>query len=312
MCTSIKINYKDGCVLARTLDFETPLEYNVLYQPAGYHYANDLFGKAIRSKYRVMGIIFYKHLPLKDGVNEHGLMGCTNLFHTMNLFPNEIAEGKTNLASLDYFTYALASYKNVDELVEDLDNIHISNYNHRGMKTICPDFHFMFADRSNKCVVIEAKNKKLIAYDNPYDVMTNSPSFPSHIKKLEKTIDIDKLDEFKAAKNLPGGYDPSSRFIKAFYLSKTQVPANSYQDALSNAYSIMEAMKMPKGFVKNDKYNHHTYTRYICAYESKNALLTARSHENSTIYQLGFDDIENKDDLVFIPFKRGFTSEKFR
>ncbi len=31
MCTAIKMNYKDGCVLGRTMDYEVPLNYNILY-----------------------------------------------------------------------------------------------------------------------------------------------------------------------------------------------------------------------------------------------------------------------------------------
>jgi len=41
MCTGIKIDYNDGCVLGRTMDYESPMNYNGLYLPRNYNYAKD-------------------------------------------------------------------------------------------------------------------------------------------------------------------------------------------------------------------------------------------------------------------------------
>ncbi len=295
MCTGIKIDYKDGCVMGRNMDYEVPLDYNVIYLPRNYNFCNDLMGKPLYSKYKTLGICFSNRDPLKDGVNEHGLMGITNAFAGFNLYANEVNEEKINISSLDYFTYALANYKSVEELVEDLPNIHISTKDHRGEEVISPDFHFMFADSTKRCVIIEPKRKELICYENPYNVMTNSPGFESHVRKLKKLLDLDKLEDFNSVKNLPGGYDPSSRFIKAFYLTEMNVEAKDYKEALSYTYNILGAMFLPNGFIRNKKYNYNTYTRYICAYDSKHRLLTVKSDTNPTVYQLGFEDIEEED-----------------
>ena len=268
MCTGIKINYKDGCVVGRTMDYEVPLNYNAIYLPRNYNFCNDLMDNPLYSKYKALGICFENKNPLKDGVNEHGLIGITNIFTGFNLYSNQIKPEKINISSLNYFTYALTNYKSVEELIEDLSNIHISTKDHRGEKVISPDFHFMFADSTKRCIVIEPKREELIYYENPYDVMTNSPGFESHVRRLNRFLDLDNLEEFNSAKNLPGGYDPVSRFIKAFYLTKMSIEPNSYKEALSYSYNIMAAMIMPNGFVRNKKYNHTTYTRYICSYDS--------------------------------------------
>ena len=294
MCTGIKINYKDGCVMGRTMDFEAPVDYNVIYLPRGYNFCNDLMGNQLYSKYKTLGVCFGNRDPLKDGVNEHGLIGITNDFKGFNLYANQVKPEKINISSLDYFTYALANYKSAEELVEDLPNIHVSTKDHRGQNVISPEFHFMFADSTKRCIVIEPKRSELICYENPYDIMTNSPGFESHVKRLNKLIDLDNLSDFNSSKDLPGGYDPVSRFIKAFYLTKMNAKANNYKEALSYSYNIMGAMAMPNGFVRNRKYNETTCTRYICSYDTNNKLLTVKSHTNPTVYQLGFEDIEEK------------------
>lgn len=312
MCTGIKINYEDGCVMGRTMDYEIPLKYNVIYLPQNYNFCNDLMGKPLYSKYKTIGMCFENRDPLKDGVNEHGLMGITNDFSGFNLYANEVKSGKINISSLFYMTYALTNYKSVDELIEDLPNIHISTKDHKGENILSPDFHFMFADSTKRCVVIEPKRSKLIYYDNPYDVMTNSPGFESHVRRLRQHIDLDNLDEFNSAKNLPGGYDPTSRFIKAFYLTKMNVESNNSKEALSNSYNIMAAMTMPNGFVRNKKYDYTTFTRYICSYDSKDRLLTVKSDTNPMVYQFGFEDIDDKDKRQAFFLDKDFVVERLK
>lgn len=311
MCTTIKIDSNEGYVLARTMDFESPLIYNGLYMPKDYVFMVDLEDNLITSKYEAMGVVFYKSTPFKDGINTKGLMGCTNYYHAFNIHDDKIQEGKVNISSLDYMNYALLTYADVDELCNDLDNIHISSKNSKGEAVICPDFHHMFVDKNGKCVVVEPKNKEYVFYDNPYDVMTNSPSFKSHVKKLEKYFyEDDNLENFNGSKSLPGGYDPASRFIKSHYFVRTQEKSLNQRDALKNAYDIMDAIRLPKGFIYSNKHEHNIYTRYIAAYDNKNLLMTAKSRSNQKVYCAEFDDF-NSTNPVFFPFDTDFSMEKF-
>ena len=312
MCTGIKINYDDGCVMGRTMDYEVPLNYNAIYLPRNYNFCDDLMGNPLYSKYKTLGMCFENLDPLKDGVNEHGLIGITNTFRVFNLYANQVEPQKVNVSSLYYFTYALANYKTVEELVEDLPNIRIATRDHREENIISPNFHFMFADSTKRCIIIEPKKGELIYYENPYDVMTNSPAFESHVRKLKKFLDLDNLEEFNSPKDLPGGYDPFSRFIKAFYLTRMNVKSNNSTEAFSHSYNIMAAMAMPNGFVRNKKYNHTTYTRYLCAYDTNSKLLTVRSDTNPMVYQLGFEDIENGDERQAFFVETDFMAEKLK
>lgn len=312
MCTGIKINYEDGCVMGRTMDYEIPLNYNAIYLPRNYNFCNDLMGNPLYSKYKTLGMCFQNKDPLKDGVNEHGLIGITNEFSGFNLYSNHIEPGKINISSLDYFAYALANYKSVEELVEDLPNIHISTRNYRGEDIISPEFHFMFADSTKRCIIVEPIRKELLYYENPYDVMTNSPAFESHTRRLNKLMDLEKLEDFNSSKDLPGGYDPVSRFIKAFYLTKMNIKSVNYKEALSSSYNILSSMTMPNGFVRNRKYNYTTFTRYICAYDTKHKLLTVKSNSNPMVYQLGFEDIQEEDKRQAFFLELEFTTERLR
>lgn len=310
MCTGIKIDYEDGCVMGRTMDYEVSMNYNAIYLPSDYSFCNDLMGEPLYTKYKALGMCFENRSPLKDGVNEHGLIGITNDFSGFNLYDNKVNPWKTNISSLYYLTYALTNYKSVEELLGDLPNIHLSTKDYKGDDVLSPDFHFMFTDSSKRCIVIEPKGKKLIIYENPYDVMTNSPGFESQVRRLKQLIDLDNLNDFNSAKNLPGGYDPVSRFIKAYYLTKKNAKSTNSKEALSNLYNILGAMTLPNGFLKNNMFNQSTYTRYTCAYDSIEKILTVKSDTNPMVYQIGFDDIddENKRQAFFLD--KGFAVEK--
>ncbi|MCK9443646.1 MAG: linear amide C-N hydrolase [Tissierellaceae bacterium] len=312
MCTGVKIDYIDGCVMGRTMDFEAPINYNGLFFPRGYNFCSDLMGEPLHSKYMALGIGFENRDPLKDGVNEHGLIGITNTFTGFDLYSNKVEQGKINISSLYYFTYALTNYKSLEELIVDLPNIHIPTKDYKGDNTLTPDFHFMFADSTKRCIVVEPKKGKLIYYENPYDVMTNSPRFESHVRRLNKVMDPEKLEDFNSSKDLPGGYDPVSRFIKAFYLTRMNVKSKNTRDALSNIYGILNSMSMPDGFVRNKKYEYNTYTRYICAYDTKTKLMTIKSHTNPMVYQLGFEDMEGVNERRAFFIEKEFTTQKLK
>lgn len=310
MCTGIKIDYKDSCVMGRTMDYEVPLKYNVIYLPKAYKFGSDLMGKDLYTKYRLMGLCFENRDPLKDGVNEFGLIGITNAFQSFNLYSSKVKDDKFNISSLNFLTYTLTNFKSVDEIIRNLPDIHISSKDYKGQKAICPDFHYMFSDSTKRCIVIEPEKGKLVAYENPYNVMTNSPGFKSHVRRLNQLIDLENLQDFNSSKDLPGGYDPVSRFIKAFYLTKMNSKAKNYKEALAYSYNILGAMTMPKGFVRNKKHNSSTYTRYTCSYDSKHRLLTVKTNTNPRVYQLGFEDIKDKDKRQAFFLEEDFKVDK--
>ena len=310
MCTGIIINYDEGCIIGRTMDFEAPLDYNAIYVPRNYNYCFDLTGKPLFSKYKIIGMVFRNRDPLKDGVNEHGLAGITNDYSGFNLHSNTIDQDKLNISSLDYFSHALVNYKSVTELEKDLNNINLSNRNHAGERVLSPDFHFMFTDSTKRCIVVEPKRGKLTCYENPYDVMTNSPGFESHVRRLKQQMDIENLEKFNASKDLPGGYDPVSRFIKAFYLVRMGLESKSSSQALSSFYSIMSAMTMPNGFVRNRNYNYTTYTRYTCAYDTEKKLMTVKNDTNPMVYSMDFNDIAEDSKRLAFFIEPKFSTEK--
>lgn len=307
MCTTIKIDYDMGSVMGRNMDWDKDVDYQILYYPTGIEYARDLYHEPLNTKYRMVGVCFRKMNPLKDGVNEHGLMGSTNMFLTMNLYANKVDPGKINISSLDYMNYALTNYRTIAELVMDLPNIHISKKDHRGEPAIVPDFHYYFVDALGESVIIEP-DPQLTANEDKFGVMTNSPPLASHARRLEKTLFPTGGKAFHPAKDLPGGFDPVSRFIKAYYITEQFTPVATRQTALQNAYSVLEALKVPEGLTRTEF--DHTFTRYTAVYDNGERLLTLRSHTNPRIYSLSLADLTDQKEKTFYTIPREIQMDR--
>lgn len=124
-------------------------------------------------------------------MNDQGLIGVTNDFAGYHLFPDQVQAGKINVSSFYFLNYVLSHYASVAEVLVDLDQFPLARHSHQGHKVISPLFHWMLADKTGRCVVIEPSKGKLIAYDNSYGVMTNAPKFPSHLRHLKRQVDLD-------------------------------------------------------------------------------------------------------------------------
>ncbi|MGX7108022.1 linear amide C-N hydrolase [Facklamia miroungae] len=312
MCTGIKINYPGGHVLGRTMDLEAPVDYNILYLPKDYPVAENLLGGYHHSQYKMLGVGFRNMDPLKDGVNEHGLIGITNDFGGFGLYDDQVDQSKTNVSAFYFMNYILANCRDIDEVLKILPTIHISSRDLKGNKVITPIFHFMFSDSKQNCIVVEPNKKKLKVYQNPYGIMTNAPKFSSHVKLLETTFDKENLDRFNGAKNLPGGYDPKSRFLKAYYLAQQTLDNHNSNSAFGNLYRVLSAVALPKGFIPNQKYHSYTYTVYLSAYDSQSKRLTIQAAENPMVYSMSFDDIQNQSARQVIYISQQFSYQNIK
>lgn len=76
MCTSIFLETKDNKhLLARTMDFSFPLDFDVVYLPKKNEWVSEADKEKHQSKYGMLGAgrLLGTSYFVADGVNEHGL-----------------------------------------------------------------------------------------------------------------------------------------------------------------------------------------------------------------------------------------------
>ena len=311
MCTAICRTFKGGSLIGRTMDFEAPVRFNAVYVPEGYKLMTDAFQRPVRTKYSLTGVVFEGEEAIKDGVNSCGLAGVTNMFTGFGLYAEDPEEGKMSLSSLDFFGYVLGSFASVEEIRNHVENFQLVTKNVDGEKIFAPDFHYMFTDPTGACIVLEPKKGRVLLHENPLFVMTNSPGFLSMKKKTEKFFGDMSLETFMGARSLPGGFDPVSRFIKAYDFVKMMPQRESAPEAVADAFAILEACSMPKGFVPNRNYHYYTFTRYICVYDTENRMLYLKNYRNPAVYALAFSEVQDKTQREEFAMDFSLQTEKF-
>lgn len=315
MCTTIGFSYRDGQVFGRTLELGLVLENKILYIPRGKKRIQTFEG-AIQSKYNALGTAFFDIASFGDGINEHGLMGSTNYFQSYASFADEAADGMINTDTANAFDYLLTSCKNVQEVRAEADKMNLlAEMNEQEALAN----HFFFMDASGATVVLEPKDGKLLAYENPYGVLTNTPEFPWHVTNLKNYIHLqpqniaetqlngNKITQFGQGTGmlgLPGDFTPPSRFIRAaYYVSATDKNLERIP-AILQGFRILSQFDIPEGAIIDSATDHQDETLYTSIMDTQRLSYHIKTHTNINLQSFYLDDFKDETTIQFIELEK--------
>ena len=214
MCTAIST----GRFFGRTLDVETEWGGETVR-------VGDVIGMARMAD----------GVPLWfDAANVYGLGGAALNFPNLADY-RERSDKKYNLPSYALLGFVLERCKNINEAEMLLREVSVTP------EAFAPDLlptplHWIFADTSGS-IVFEQTADGAKVYRNPIGVMTNAPTFPEHLKNIEKRMEpIDLASE--------------SRFILAAKAKKCPAPMSA-----EDFFDIMKSVfvELGKGSKKETK-----------------------------------------------------------
>nr|WP_321357873.1 choloylglycine hydrolase family protein [uncultured Draconibacterium sp.] len=271
-CTGIRLISKDGgVVVGRTLEFGLDPQSEILVFPAGKEITSSLPDKSkgitYTSKYGIVGANGFGFDIHADAINEKGLY--VGLFY----FPGyatynqpDTSKYDVSMAAEDYGTWLLANFASVEEVKANFDKVFLVENPLKVLGNISIPTHFVVHDKTGACVVIEPLNKKLVIYDNPVGVFTNSPSFDWHVTNLcnymnLSVINVKQLDfagkQFKALgqgnglHGLPGDDTPPSRFVRAAIYSQSAIEQETAALTVPQVFHLMNNFDIPVGSVRD-------------------------------------------------------------
>ena len=257
MCTGIFIQTKDGkFIFARTLEFGAYLKW-----------------KQICSM-NIKGTIGYfpgiKQGYMTDGLNNSGLFVGTFFFpHNDDQYSKKADPDKINLETGDVNLYLLQQCKSVHDVIHLVPSLNILETKLNGTLF---SLHWLVCDKNGKCIVLEIHNKKLHIYDNPYNVLTNSPSFPEQIKNVNNYDYLSKynkpgsISEGTGALGMPGDSSSPSRFVRAHFFRKNMIIPENCNIGLEAALRILHNFDIPLGSVEERSTGQKEVTEYTVAY----------------------------------------------
>lgn len=318
MCTSIFTQTKDNKhLLARTMDYSFPLDFNVVYLPREYDWKSSADNSEYQAKYGVLGAgrSLGTSYFLADGVNEHGLAIAELYLPQKAVYQQELDDSKINLAPHEFITWVLGQFKSISDLKKSLPKVNLMNIAAPLIDTITP-LHWIVTDTTGNCMVIEPTSKMLHLKENPVGVMTNTPLLEWHIENLSnylnvrpKQYDPEKFGDYTShafsqgtgTLGLPGGYTPPERFVRAAFFKENIDQANNEIEAVTNATKILSTVQIPKGIVvtSEGQEDYSQYTGMMCN-ESKTYYFT--DYHNTRLSKIAMTSalLERNTPKVFV------------
>lgn len=323
-CTGIMLKTKDGkTVHGRTLEFGIEVPTSLIAVPMNYQFVGKTdngAGMKYISKYSMTGIITFTEAKIVDGMNSAGLSCGAFYFPTIAEYTPLTKENQSKaLSPVDFNNWILAQFATVDAVRKAIENeeVVIVPTVLDGWGAVAPPFHYVVYDKSGKSIVIEPIKGKLVIYDNPIGVMTNSPSFDWHMTNLRnytnlKTENANSMTingkTFKqlglgtGMNGIPGDFTPPSRFVRATAFSVTSLPVKTTYEAIGEVFHILNNFDIPKGFSREvvDGTIYADYTQLTCARDPQTLKYYYKTYNNQTIKEFDLSDFDANSKNILV------------
>jgi choloylglycine hydrolase len=257
MCTGILAVTKDGkYIFGRTLEFGIPLIWRQFC---------SLHIKGTVGKFKGVNNWY-----MTDGLNTNGLFVGTFYFpHNDSAYSKEKKSNKINIETGNVTSFLLEKCKTVLEVIDIVPKLNI-------LETVIHDvsfsFHWMVCDKTGNCIVLEVKDENIKIFNNPYNVVTNSPSFDKQIKNVEKYHFLSKynkpnsISQGTGALGMPGDSTSESRFVRCHFFRQNMVTPKNSREGLESVLRILHNFDIPLGSVEDKKTKELEVTEYTVAY----------------------------------------------
>lgn len=325
-CTGIKLVAKDGSLVhGRTLEFGIQIQTSAVIVPRGYEFVGTTPqgpGLKYKAKYGVVGAIAFDNPAIMDGMNEKGLAIGTFYFPGFAGYATITDENQSKaLSPIEFSNWIITQFETIDEVKGALTEVVIAPTISKEWGDAAPPFHYIVYDKSGKSLVIEPINGKLVTYDNPLGVLTNSPTFDWHLSNLRNYINLTPVNvkplrlqgielapfgQGSGMVGLPGDYTPPSRFVRAAIFCITAIPSDDAHAGVYQAFHILNAFDIPVGISRQEEGGiiHTDYTLMTAVRDPQSLKYYFKTYDDQTIKMVNL----KKFDLDVKGIKRVPTS----
>lgn len=279
-CTWFRfLNDQKHSFIGRTLEWPGDLNSQITRVPRGHD-----FGK-FKAKHGFVGVSH--NGPFGDGLNEHGLATSA-----LWLSESKYAEaGPDTWPITDLIPLLLGNAKTVDEAIALVKSHTWSGANAGVFGSIDITAHLAVTDVTGRSVVLEFLDGtgKPNIFENEVGALTNDPNYAGQMKIWSK-YDPKKFNEesFEAF-----DYSPEGRFCRMAAMNATQVSVPDDIAAVNRAWSMVNAVDIPKGilywrWVNNDP----QFTSYSIVADQTNRVYYFRTWNNYDIRKVSLNEID--------------------
>lgn len=302
MCTAISYKSKD-VYFGRNLDLERSYNERVVITPRNYSFVMRN-AKNMEVHYAMIGMAaVVNNYPLYyEATNEKGV-SMAGLNFPENAFYFECVENKDNIAPFEFIPWILGQCSCIEEVKQLLAKINLANIPFSEELPLSP-LHWMISDKE-KSIVVESVKEGFQIYDNPFEVLTNNPTFDYHRINLSnymglsvgplntqfcETLPLHNYSLGMGAMGLPGDFSSASRFVRAFFVKENSVSDENEKSCVNQFFHILGSVAMPKGCVWTK--NGYEYTRYTSCCNVNKGIYYYSTYDNYEITAVAMHDVD--------------------
>ncbi|MGE9292781.1 MAG: linear amide C-N hydrolase [Puniceicoccales bacterium] len=320
-CTSLLVKTSDdNYVYGRTMEFGFELKSKAVVVPRGISFTGTgakkgQDGLKWTGKYGFTGMNAANQPLVCDGLNEKGLAAGILYFPGYAEYTKPAdADPAKSIAPWEFLTWCLSSFATVDEVKAAINEVQVIGVKFPAFGFVAP-FHYTLHDANGKSIVIEPTGGTLKVYDNPYGVLTNSPTFDWHLTNLRNYTklsdenapplkingnEIDSFGEGSGWLGLPGDPTPPSRFIRAMAFSMSPVPVPNGPESVRLVEHIMNNFDLPRGIIRDSKSDVADYTQWTVIADIANRVYYVKTYNNQQLQAIDLNsfDLDAKSPIV--------------
>lgn len=253
MCTAMSLTAQQH-YFGRTLDLDYRHEEKVIIMPRRYPMPFCRAG----TLYRHFSMIGTAHAPdgvplYYDATNEHGLSMAGLRFVGCAHYPQE-RDGFDNIAPFELIPWVLGQCRTVDEAKQLLQRVNLAAIPYSDTLPLTP-MHWQIDDR-RESLAVEPTADGLMLRENHTRVLTNSPTLPAQLAALAR------CEAVGMEQALPGGYDSTSRFVRAGSVRAACPCDGDDSVAVPHFFRLMQSVAVPRGMARTADGRQH-YTQYV-------------------------------------------------
>ena len=264
MCTAVGLKTEDF-YFGRTLDNEFSFGEEIVITPRNFSF-RFRFTNEMKSHYAIIGMALVSDdFPLYfDGMNEKGLC-VAGLNFVGNACFNNCDHDALNIAQFEFIPYILGKCATVNEARKEIEKINVTNTpfdNELGVA----ELHWLIADK-NDCITLEITKSGKFIYDNPVGVLTNNPTFPEQMGRLNdymhlsnkppkntfaKGLDLERYSKGMGAMGLPGDLSSTSRFVRVAFGKCNSVCEGDEKSSVAQFFHLLGTVEQIRGANKTE------------------------------------------------------------
>ncbi len=276
MCTSISFKTNDH-YFGRNLDYEFGYNESVTIAPRNFRW-NFRHAAENKKNYAMIGMAYVVDgYPLYyDATNEKGLSAAGLNFPAYARY-FDARPDKTNVAPFEFIPFVLSRCATVKEARKLLANVNLCNEDFSEQLPASP-LHWHIADK-NASIVAESTADGLKIYDDPVNVMTNSPTFDFHLLNLTHYMGATreiasnrfapelKLNAYSRGAGgfgLPGDLSSASRFVRAAFAVNNSVCDGDEASSVGHFFQLLGSVAQQKGCCAVERGYEYTIYSSCC------------------------------------------------